>query len=456
MKTRLRQEKIVMTWLHVLLLFAGIYAFIAGFLGLSGAVAWKFVSVSVLLLIPIIGSWFGIRKTKALWQFVGMGILFCIVLFYLSECFCHIFSKEILQEIQILLKTQDNDRVNQAMTSESIEQLAGVLGFGCSTVIFSIRGYVRIKKGQLKKMALEMPAGAMPLSELELWEIPTLLDEPQPLHWVWFLIQYVLGVVIKLPFYWHTVFVFLFVDVFVCIFCSYLESMKEFIKTNQKIANLPVETMQKAGTWILKILLLVLLLVLLPSVMYGKDPIAEAIAGYQSKETAVELLEVQDGDSMAGMESMNLAKMLGAKQQVIVPKWVRQFVNVLMYLIFTGIVFVLLQAIYQNIKKAGTAFSEEDEDEILFLHEESETREALSKKKREVDSFFSPNKKIRRLYKKTIQKADKIRPIGTETPAELEEKAGLSKDFKMQKLHTYYEKARYSRDGCTKEEADKF
>ena len=100
MKTRLRQEKIEMTWLHVLLLFAGIYAFIAGFLGLSGAVAWKFVSVSVLLLIPIIGSWFGIRKTKALWQFVGMGILFCIVLFYLSECFCHIFSKEILQEMQ--------------------------------------------------------------------------------------------------------------------------------------------------------------------------------------------------------------------------------------------------------------------------------------------------------------------------------------------------------------------
>ena len=90
------------------------------------------------------------------------------------------------------------------------------------------------------------------------------------------------------------------------------------------------------------------------------------------------------------------------------------------------------------------------------MHEESETRESLSKKKREADSFFSPNKKIRRLYKKTIQKADKIRPIGTETPAELEEKAGLSKDFKMQKLHTYYEKARYSKDGCTKEEADKF
>ena len=80
----------------------------------------------------------------------------------------------------------------------------------------------------------------------------------------------------------------------------------------------------------------------------------------------------------------------------------------------------------------------------------------MSKKNREADSFFSPNKKIRRLYKKTIQKADKIRPIGTETPAELEEKAGLSKDFKMQKLHTYYEKARYSKDGCTKEEADKF
>ena len=456
MKTRLRREKTIMTWLHVLLLFAGIYAFIAGFLGLSGAVAWKFVSVSVLLLIPIIGSWFGIRKTKALWQFVGVGILFCIVLFYLSEFLCGMFSEEISQEIQILLKTQDNDRINQAMTSDSIKQLAGVLGGGCSAVIFSIRGYVRIKKGQLKKAELEMPMGSMPILELELWEIPTLLDEPQPLHWVWFLIQYVLGVVIKLPFYWHAVFLFLFLDVFVCIFCSYMQSMKEFIETNQKLANLPVETMQKAGTWILKILLLVLLLVLIPSVMYGKDPIAEAIAGYHPKEREVELSEVQDGDSMAGMEAMNLAKMLGARQQVIVPKWVRQFVNVLMYLIFAGAVFVLLWAIYQNIKKAGTAFSEEDEDEILFLQEESEARESLAKKKREPDRLFSPNKKIRRLYKKTIQKADKIRPRGTETPFELEEKAGLSENAKMQELHKYYEKARYSEEGCTKEEAERF
>lgn len=456
MKTQLRREKTIMTWLHVLLLFAGIYAFIAGFLGLSGASAWKFVSISVLLFIPIIGSWFGIRKTKALWQFIVMGFLFCLVSFYLSEVLCRVFSKEISQEIQILLKTQDNDRINQAMTPDSIEQLAGVLGVGCSAVIVSIRGYVRIKKGQLKKAALEMPMGSMPLSELELWEIPTLLDEPKPLHWVWFLVQYVLGVVIKLPFYWHAVFLFLFVDVFVCIFCSYLENMKEFIETNQKLANLPVETMQKAGTWILKILLLVLLLVLIPSVMYGEDPLAEAVAGYHPKERKVEILEAQDGESMAGMEAMNLAKMLGAKQQVIVPKWFRQVVNILMYLIFMGAVLVLLRAIYQNIKKAGTAFSEEGEDEILFLHEESEKREHLSKKKREREGYFSPNQKIRRLYKKTIQKADKIQPKGTETPTELEEKAGLNQDKNMWQLHETYEKARYSKEGCTKEEADRF
>lgn len=38
-----------------------------------------------------------------------------------------------------------------------------------AAVIFLIRGYVRIRKGQLKKAAQELPAGSMPLADMEAW-----------------------------------------------------------------------------------------------------------------------------------------------------------------------------------------------------------------------------------------------------------------------------------------------
>ena len=61
--------------------------------------------------------------------------------------------------------------------------------------------------------------------------------------------------------------------------------------------------------------------------------------------------------------------------------------------------------------------------------------------------------RIRRKYKKTIKKAENYKPTGAVTPAELYDINELSGDG-MRRLHDGYEKARYSREGCTKEEAE--
>ena len=44
--------QIPLTWLHVWLLFAGIYGFAAGFLELTGREAMYFCAISLLMLIP--------------------------------------------------------------------------------------------------------------------------------------------------------------------------------------------------------------------------------------------------------------------------------------------------------------------------------------------------------------------------------------------------------------------
>ena len=103
-------------------------------------------------------------------------------------------------------------------------------------------------------------------------------------------------------------------------------------------------------------------------------------------------------------------------------------------------------------KNAGKAFSEDEEDEVLFLHQGNDERENLPWRREKKEGYLSPNMRIRRKYKND-QKAGKYQPTGAETPAELEERNELSGDG-MRRLHDGYEKARYSREGCTKEEAE--
>ena len=296
--------QIPLTWLHVWLLFAGIYGFAAGFLELTGREAMYFCAISLLLLIPAAASWILIRKTKALWQFLLGGIAVCAVTYLAAKFFCSLFSVQAAAVIEAAAAANDGkNKFENGISPAFLESLSGVMTGLMAAVIFLIRGYVRIRKGQLKKAAQELPAGSMPLADMEAWEIPTLLDEPKPLHFLWFMIQYVIGVLMKMPFYWHLIYWFFFVDVFLCFFCQYLDGMHGFIRDHQKIANLPVETMQRTGKLILKIAVLLLVLFVLPSALYGKDPIAEAIAGYEPKELESDLtIETPEAEAPQGME----------------------------------------------------------------------------------------------------------------------------------------------------------
>lgn len=87
-------------------------------------------------------------------------------------------------------------------------------------------------------------------------------------------------------------------------------------------------------------------------------------------------------------------------------------------------------------------------------------------KKKERDSLFSmlfnPNTTIRKKFKKQIQqgshlnkKAGNFIPVSL-TPLELEQYAKLPDDERTHLLHALYEKARYSKEGCTKDDVASF
>lgn len=154
-----------------------------------------------------------------------------------------------------------------------------------------------------------------------------------------------------MPFYWHLIYWFFFADVFLCFFCQYLDGMHGFIRDHQKIANLPVETMQRTGKLILKIAVLLLVLFVLPSALYGKDPIAEAIAGYEPKELESDLtIETPEAETPQGMEQADLSDMLGDKEYKPMPQWIQNLFTAVMYLVMVAVGIAVLRAIYQSVK----------------------------------------------------------------------------------------------------------
>ena len=124
-----------------------------------------------------------------------------------------------------------------------------------------------------------------------------------------------------------------------------------------------------------------------------------------------------------------------------------------MYLVMVAVGTAVLAGDLPERKNAGKAFSEDEEDEVLFLHQGNDERENLPWRREKKEGYLSPNMRIRRKYKKRSKKPENNQPTGAETPAELEERNELSGDG-MRRLHDGYEKARYSREGCTKEEAE--
>ena len=105
-------------------------------------------------------------------------------------------------------------------------------------------------------------------------------------------------------------------------------------------------------------------------------------------------------------------------------------------IVFVCAVVVAIKNIFQEFRQE----IDENGDKIEDLEEKTESMRIAAAREQD-----SETNKIKRLYKRTIRKHRKERPAVYETPAEIEEKAGLAADAAMQALHVNYERVRYGR-----------
>ena len=127
------------------------------------------------------------------------------------------------------------------------------------------------------------------------------------------------------------------------------------------------------------------------------------------------------------------------------------FVKFLLWAV-VGVMFaaILLYLLYQLIRNFRGTFVDH-RDVVQFLGREADQQEEelpAGGQRRPALWDRSPTAQVRRKYRRAVLRASKERPPRWAAPQEIEESAGLSDSL----LHSLYEKARYSREGCTPQE----
>ena len=411
---------------HALALFWVFYPMTASAMQLTGQRGAAFCLTGIVLLIPVVLSFYAVRKIRHFIPYLFFGI-FISLLMGICGGYCAL----------------------AACGSQTAFQAGAILTGALSLLLFLIRSYIRIKRGQLQKALKEMPiseAGEPDISELE---VSVFLEVPHPLHFAFFAVHYLIGALVKSSLYWHMSFYLLLLDVFLCFIYQFTENFYRFLREHERSANLPVPTMKKVIKIIFGMASLILLLFVLPSLLYGKEPLSALTP--REFELPRALPEPEDAAPMGMNPAME--ELLAMTEHKEPPLWLQRLFTLLFYLLSLGIGVIILIMIYRACKRAGEFFAAESEDEIQFLEKDfSDKNFPLKRKSASFSAASSVNLRIRKYYKKTLRKALKNSPKGSETPLELESAAGLPENEARQLLHSCYEKARYSKSGCTEDE----
>lgn len=402
---------ILLSWIHDLLIFEGIYMLVAGVLNIKERETILFLLQGFVMLIPVILTYVVIRRCKSLWLFT----LFSAVLTWVMK-----------------------------MLSGSA--LTGYL----TAFVCLFRCYVRLKEGELRKKMREMPGEAGAEDKTENWEVPAFLDSPRSIHCLVFVLMY-LGL---LFFHSYTLLLpfvgLLAAEAGVCMAYCYLGAFYEFVEMNRHVANFPINAMRKIRAGILGIGMILLILCMLPAVIYHEEPLSKLNIEPVQSNTVWEM-PVYEGEPEPDHMMEELMKI--KKEAKETPVWLKLILETAYVVILLFSAVIALRIVILAVKRAMGNFAEEEEDQVFFLGKDETAGEknlgGIKRLKKESGNSY--DRKIRRLYKRIVRRMIGKNITGSETPKELENKAGIH----IESVHELYEKARYGKEDCTKEEAKK-
>ena len=241
--------------------------------------------------------------------------------------------------------------------------------------------------------------------------------------------------------------------------------LNQYLDFNKEVESIPYDQISRTnyGTLSIYLLLTIALMVVLP--LIGIDKLAanfgaamkDLIAKLFNREInyAQEMEETATKETMFAMESP-----LGQLGSAETPAWLRAVYTVLTWiatiLVFGGLLFALV-AFAMRMMKAFYRTDKNSKDRNEFLRDIKDEKTFMTGRPSPVKRMQewldrSPNAQVRRIYKKQVLRHGKDAPSAYMTPEEAENFVGFPKGKERNTLHQMYEKARYSRDGCTRED----
>lgn len=406
----------VMAFIHVSFLFAPLYVFAGCMGGLEGKDLVHISLFGIFTIVPVIISYIMLRYVKNLFLYIAIAFGLTVM-----------FSKF---------------AYNYSQISFNLSGLMSVLTFVICAAIFVIRNHSKVAHNQLKAdfMAVHENEEFM----LEPWEVETFLSKPSPFHWIWFGFLYGISIIQKYHPVLEVLFFILVADVIIIFVTRYQESFFGYLKMNNRVASLPVTSMRKVHGQIFVVGLILLGLFMMPAIIYHQEPLEHV---KPPKHALIQIHDEPQGDPdqpMVHEKETEILEMLNEDDKIVAPEWVRNLLIGFVCLVaIAGIAFVVMSFI-RSIMDMARDYGIEDEDEVIYLKDESGD-DAKRSKRSTLGEILSERAKIRRQYRRAIRKGTKGEPKRSATPAELEAEADFMSKAENEGLHEKYEKARYDR-----------
>lgn len=231
-----------------------------------------------------------------------------------------------------------------------------------------------------------------------------------------------------------------------------IERINEYIDVNKNMRNMPSKRIHRISTAVLAAFFLIFAVILLPALCTADIDIrydAPERGPYATPEP--DFPSTESGSMIDGFQDM-----FPDDTPTPIADAIFKALQYIVAIVFgIGSIIVIVYAAIQLSRRFRQTFTDKG-DFVENLQEDDLETIKEKRQKSDAPGFFdrSPNAVVRRRYKKTIVKASKTRPFTWMTPSEAEQNAGLS-NASISELHELYEKARYSREGCSKTDAAK-
>ncbi|MBE5877609.1 MAG: hypothetical protein E7290_12075 [Lachnospiraceae bacterium] len=266
------------------------------------------------------------------------------------------------------------------------------------------------------------------------------LDKPRMPFMVAFACAYLVGIFFYFPPLADGAFYSAGVYFILCLLHSFMTSTERYFLLNKRVSGVPKKRVYGITGSVLAVFVLTSIAIMFVAIFLSDARQYTDIREWRSDKPLLMIDYESEAKFQVSHQEIDYQKLIMGDTEIkTLPKWVSDVFMAVLGVLFLVVAVQIVKSIKNVFDNFRDAF-DENGDEVEDLTELEEKIESLKPKKEEkgMEGYS-----VRKRYRQMIRRHRKDRPMPYESPAEIEENAGLSEDEEMQKLHVLYEEVRY-------------